>query len=58
VVTADDIESNVFVYSLGEPPYNGGAFYGNADTHFQVTSTGTGEIWTQTGMEMPITSQT
>lgn len=44
--------------SLGKPPYNGGAFYGNADTGFQVTSTTDGEVWTQTGMEMPATSQT
>lgn len=44
--------------SLGPPPYNGGVFYGNADTHFEITRTNTAVVWTQTAMEMPITSQT
>ena len=46
------------VCSLGPPPYNGGIFYGNADTHFEVARTDNAVVWTQTAMEVPITSQT
>ncbi|GAB7330862.1 hypothetical protein MBLNU13_g02394t2 [Cladosporium sp. NU13] len=43
---------------LGPPPYNGGVFYGNADTHFEISRTDNAVVWTQTAMEVPITSQT
>ena len=46
------------LYSLGPPPYNGGVFYGNADTHFEISRTDHAVVWTQTAMEVPITSQT
>jgi len=45
-------------YSLGPTPYNGGVFYGNADTHSETTPTDGGVVWTQTAMEIPVTSQT
>lgn len=44
--------------SLGPPPYTGGVFYGNADTHFQVARTDNAMVWTQTAMEVPVSSQT
>ena len=44
--------------SLGRPPHNGGVFYGNADTHFEITRTNNAVVWTQPAMETPITSQT
>lgn len=46
------------ICSLGPPPYNGGVFYGNADTHFEITRATNAVVWTQTAMEVPITSQT
>lgn len=54
VVTGIDL----LLHSLGEFPYNGGVFYGNADTHLQVTTMEDYELWTQTELEVPVTSQT
>jgi hypothetical protein len=43
--------------SLGGPPYNGGVFYGSADTRFRVVKSTDVEIWTQAAMEVPATYQ-
>jgi hypothetical protein len=44
--------------SLGSSPYNGGAFYGNADTTFQSTAIDGTEAWTLANVQIPVTSQT
>lgn len=50
--------SQLNLNSLGEPPYNGGMFYGNADTQSKATRVDIGEVWTIARMEIPITAQT
>jgi len=44
--------------SLGQSPYNGGAFYGNVDTNFESTAIDGTETWTLASVQVPVTSQT
>ena len=44
----------LIIRSLGDYPYNSGAFYGSANTHFRKTRSIDGEIWTQETLQIPI----